>query len=164
MLASFPTETHGLEMARRSEAQMWEKFRVLDRRSQLPTMLRDGLVDREADTCKLADLIDLRVIRLTNKYKRLLQDEAEAEEWVSDVESLGVDTPRERKRESDARQALEAIRRDIQQLSARASALDEKRWLWRYREHEFEDGQYGLEESIDQLKVDLERVLAEGGD
>ena len=75
-----------------------------------------------------------------------------------------MDTPRERKRESDARQALEAIRRDIHQLSTRASALDEKRWLWRYREHESEEGQYGLEESIDQLKVDLERGLAEGGD
>ena len=59
---------------------------------------------------------------------------------------------------------MEAIRRDIHQLSARASALDEKRWRWRYREHKAEEEQYGLEESIDQLKVDLERVLAEGGD
>ena len=141
---------------------MWEAFRVLDEQIQMLTMLWDGLVDREADACKLADLIDLRVIRLTKKYKRLLQDEAE--EWVADVESLGVDTPRERKRESNAREALETIRKEIRQLSARARALDEKRWLWRHREHKFEDGQYGLEESIDQLKVDLERVLLEGSD
>ena len=90
---------------------MWEAFRVLDEQIQMLTMLRDGLVDREADACKLADLIDLRVIRLTKKYKRLLQDEAEAEEWVADVESLGIDTPRERKRESNAREALETIER-----------------------------------------------------
>ena len=89
-------------MARQSEAQMWEAFRVLDRQRQKLTMLRDGLVDREADACKRADLIDMRVFRLTKKYKRPLQDEAEAEEWVADVESLGVDTSGERKRESDA--------------------------------------------------------------
>ena len=164
VLASLPTETHILGMARQSEAQMWEAFRVLDKQRQELTKLLDRLVDREADACKRADLIDMRGIRLTKKYRRLLQDEAEAEEWVADVESLGVDTPEERKRESDARQALEAIRRDIHQLSAKASALDEKRWRWRYREHKAEEEQYGLEENIDQLKADLERVLAEGGD
>ena len=163
-MVSVLTETHGLGMARRSEKQMWEAFRVLDEQIQMLTMLRDSLVDREADTCKLADLIDMRVIRLTKKYKRLLQDEAEAEEWVADVESLGIDTPRERKRESNAREALVTIRKEIHQLSARARALDEKRWLWRQKEHHFEEGQYGLEESIDQLKVDLERVLSEGAD
>ena len=83
---------------------------------------------------------------------------------VADVESLGVDTPKEKKREIDAREALAVTQREIRQLSARARALDEKRWLWRQKEHQFEEGQYGLEESIDQLKEDMERVLSEGAD
>jgi hypothetical protein len=89
--------------------------------------LLDKLVDREADACENTDRIDMRVIRLTRKYGRLLQDKEEAEEWIADVENLGVDTPEERKRERErnARQALEAIMREIHQLSARASALDE---------------------------------------
>ena len=164
VLASLPTETHILEMARQSETRMWEAFRVLDKRRQELTKLLDKLVDREADACERADRIDMRVIRLTKKYRRLLQDKEEAEEWVADVENLGVDTPEERKRERNARQSLEAIRREIHQLSARASALDEKRWRWRYREHKAEEEQYKLEENIERLKVDLEAVLAEGGD
>ena len=88
----------------------------------------------------------------------------QAEKCVAYAESLGVDTPGERKRETDARRALGAIRWDIHQLSAKASALDEKRWRWRYRELKAEEGQYGLGDSMDPLKVGLERVLAEGGD
>ena len=59
---------------------------------------------------------------------------------------------------------MEAIRREIRQLSVKASALDEKRWRWRFREHKAEEEQYELEDSIDKLKAALERVLAEGGD
>ena len=138
---------------------MWEAFRALDRQRQELNKRLDRL-----DACKRADLIDMRVIHLTIKYKRLVQDEEEAEEWVADVESLGVDSPGERKRENDARQALEAIRRDIRQLSAKASALDDKRWRWRFREHKAAEEQYELEDCIDKLKVALERVLVEGGD
>ena len=164
VLVSVLTEAHGLGMARRSEKEMWKTFRVLDEQMQMLSLHRDSLEDREAGACQLADLIDMRVIHLTKKYKRLLQDEDEAEGWVADVESLGVKTPREKKRESNAREALAAIRKEIRQLSARAHALDEKRWLWRQKEHQFEEGQYVLEESIDQLKEDMERVLSEGAD
>ena len=127
VLASLPTETHILEMALQAEKQMWEAFRALDNRRQELTKLLDKLVDREADACEKTDRIDMRVICLTRKYGRLLQDKEEAEEWIADVENLGVDTPEERKRERErnARQALEAIMREIHQLSARASALDE---------------------------------------
>ena len=113
MLAPLLTEAHERGMARRSEGQMWEAFRVLDEQIQMLSMLRAGLVEREADACALADLINLRVIRLTKKYRRLLQDETEAEEWVADVKRLGVDTPRERKRENDAQMALQTIRKEI---------------------------------------------------
>ena len=54
--------------------------------------------------------------------------------------------------------------REIRQLSARASALDEKRWRWRYEEHKAEDEQYKIEENIERLKADLEAVLAGGSD
>ena len=143
---------------------MWEVFRVLDEQIQSLSGLRECLVEREADACAAADRIDQRVIRLTKKYKRLLQDRTEAEEWVADVALLGVDTLREKKRENDAQMVLQTIRKEIIQLTVRVRALDEKRWLWRYREHSCEDGQYELEESIDQLKMDLERVLSEGCD
>ena len=46
VLASLPTETHILEMARQSETRMWEAFRVLDKRRQELTKLLDKLVDR----------------------------------------------------------------------------------------------------------------------
>ena len=83
---------------------------------------------------------------------------------MADVALLGVDTLRERKRENDAQMMLQTIRKEIIQLCVRARALDDKRWLWRYREHCSEDGQYELEEVIDQLKVDLEGILSEGCD
>jgi hypothetical protein len=38
--------------------------------------------------------------------------------------------------------------REIRQLSARACALDEKRWRWRLEEHKAEDRQYELEENM----------------
>ena len=76
---------------------MWEEFRELDRQRQELNRRLDRLVDREADACERADLIDTRVFRLTRKYKRLLQDEEETEEWVAEVESLGTDTPGKRK-------------------------------------------------------------------
>ena len=59
---------------------------------------------------------------------------------------------------------MEAIRREIRQLSVKASALDEKRWRWRFEEHKAEEEQYELGDRIDKLKAALERVLAEGGD
>ena len=164
VLASLPTETHIREMARQSETRMWDEFRALDTRRQELTKLLDKLEDREADSCERADRIDRKVFRLTRKYGRLLQDKEETEEWVAEVENLGGETPEERKRKRNARQALEAIMREIHQLSARASALDEKRWRWRYEEHKAEDGQYEIGENIERLKADLEAVLAGGGD
>ena len=83
---------------------------------------------------------------------------------MADVALLGVDTLRERKRENDAQMMLQTICKEIIQLCVRARALDDKRWLWRYREHYCEDGQYELEETIDRLKVALEGVLSEGCD
>jgi chromosome segregation ATPase len=143
---------------------MWDEFRALDTRRQELTKLLDKLEDREADSCERADRIDRKLFRLTKKYGRLLQDKEETEEWVAEVENLGGETPEERKRKRNARQALEAIMREIHQLSARASALDEKRWRWRYEEHKAEDGQYEIGENIERLKADLEAVLAGGGD
>ena len=48
-------------------------------------------------------------------------------------------------------------------MRVRARALDDERWLHRYREHFSEEGQYELEGAIDQLKADLESILTEGG-
>ena len=85
---------------------MWEAFRVLDEQIQSLSGLWECLVEREADACAAADCIDQRVIQLTKKYKRLLQDKTEAEEWVADVALLGVDTLREKKRENDAQMVV----------------------------------------------------------
>ena len=93
---------------------MWAEFRELDRQRQELSIRLDKL--------------DKKVFRLTRKYKRLLQDEEETEEWVAEVEILGTDSTGKSQRENNARQALEAIRREIRQLSVKASALDEKRW------------------------------------
>ena len=57
---------------------------------------------------------------------------------------------------------LQTIRKEIIKLCVRARALDDKRWLYRYREHYCEDGQYELESTIDRLKADLESILYEG--
>ena len=141
---------------------MWEAYRELDEKIQSLSELRKSLVEREADACAAADRLDLQVHRLTRKYRRLRKDRSEAEEWVADVALLGVDTLRERKRENDAHMMLQSIHKEIVQLCVRARALDDKRWLWRYREHYCEDGQYELEETIDRLKVDLESLLSEG--
>ena len=54
--------------------------------------------------------------------------------------------------------------REIRQLSARACALDEKRWRWRSEELKAEDGQYKLEENIERLRAELEAILARGCD
>ena len=151
---------HG--MARRSEAEMWEAFRELDRKIQSFTELRDRLVEQEADACAAADRLDRCVYSLNRKYDRLREERTEAEEWVADVALLGVDTPRERARESHAQRMLRTIHDDIVKLCVRAGALDDRRWLLRYREHCFENGQYELEGVIDQLKIDLENILSEG--
>ena len=151
---------HG--MACRSEAEMWRAFRELDRKIQSFTELRDSLVEQEADACAAADRLDRRVYSLNRKYRRLRKDRIEAEEWVADVALLGVDTQRERERESNAQKMLQTIHTEIVELCVRARALDNKRWLHRYREHYCENGQYELESAIDQLKVDLESILSEG--
>ena len=119
-------------------------------------------MEQEADACAAADRLDRRVYSLTRKYEHLREERIEAEEWVADVALLGVDTQRERERESNAQTMLQTIRKEIVELCVRARALDDKRWLYRYREHYCEDGQYELESTIDRLKVDLEGILSEG--
>ena len=81
---------------------MWEAFRELDQKIQSFTKLRDRLVEQEADACAAADRLDRRVYSLNRKYDRLKEERTEAEEWVAGVALLGVDTPRERARESHA--------------------------------------------------------------
>jgi chromosome segregation ATPase len=143
---------------------MWDEFRTLyTRRQELATLLEE-MEEREAIACERADRIEKKVFRLTRKYGRLLQDKEETEEWIAEGENLGGGTPEERKRKTNARQALEAIMREIRQLSARACALDEKRWRWRSEELKAEDGQYKLEENIERLRAELEAVLARGCD
>ena len=163
ILASLFASVVGRDMARRSEVEMWTAFRALDQKIQSFTELRDHLVELEADACATADRLDLRVHGFTRRYERLLEDRVEAEEWVADVALLGVDTQRERERESNAQMMLETIRREITELCVRARALDDERWLHRYREHFSEERQYEIEDVIDQLKIDLEIILAEGG-
>ena len=64
----------GRGMARRSEAEMWVAFRELDQKIRSFSELRGCLVEQEADACAAADRLDLRVNRLTRKYKRLRKD------------------------------------------------------------------------------------------
>ena len=152
----------GHSMGRRSEAEMWEAFSELDQKIQSFTELRDRLLEQEADACAAADRLDRHVYSLNRKYDCLRDERTEAEEWGADVALLGVDTPRERAREGHAQKMLRAIHDDIVKLCIRAGALDNQRWLLRYREHCFESGQYELEGVIDQLKIDLENILSEG--
>ena len=162
ILAPLFVRVVGRGMARRSEAEMWVAFRELDQKIQSFTELRDRLVEQEADACAAADRLDLRVYSLTRKYEHLREERIEAEEWVADVALLGVDTQRERERENNAQMMLQTIRKEYVELCVRARALDDKRWLHRYREHYCEDCQYELENTIDRLKVDLESILSEG--
>ena len=69
---------------------MWEAYRELDEKIQSLSELRKSLVGREADACAAADRLDLRVHRLTRKYRRLRKDRSEAEEWVADVALQGL--------------------------------------------------------------------------
>ena len=162
ILAPLVVRVVGRGMARRSEAEMWVAFRELDQKIRSFSELRGCLVEQEADACAAADRIDLRVFSLNRKYDRLMRERTEAEEWVADVALLGVDTQRERERESNALKMLQTIHEDIVKLCVRARALDDKRWLYRYREHYCENGQYELESTIDRLKADLESILYEG--
>ena len=162
ILAPLVVRVVGRGMARRSEAEMWVAFRELDQKIRSFSELRGCLVEQEADACAAADRLDLRVFSLNRKYDRLMKERTEAEEWVADVALLGVDTQRERERESNALKMLQTIHKEIVKLCVRARALDDKRWLYRYREHYCEDGQYELENTIDRLKADLESILYEG--
>ena len=143
---------------------MWDEFRTLDTRRQELVTLLEEMEEREAIACEKADRIENKVFRLTRKYGRLVQDKEETEEWIAEVENLDGGTPEERRRKTNAREALEAIMREIRQLSARACALDEERWHWRAEELKAEDGQGELEEGIERLRAELEAVLARGCD
>ena len=138
---------------------MWAAFRELDRKIRSLSEVRDYLVEQEADACEAADRLDLRVHSLTRKYERL---RTEAEQWVADIAREGVSSLRDRGRENNAQMMLQTIRKEIRQLCVRARTLDDKRWLFRYNEHYCEDGQYELEDTIDRLKADLEKILSEG--
>ena len=138
---------------------MWAAFRELDRKIRSLSEVRDYLVEQEADACEAADRLDLRVHSLTRKYERL---RTEAEQWVADIAREGVSSLRDRGRENNAQMMLQTIRKEIRQLCVRARTLDDKRWLFRYNEHYCEDGQYELEDTIDRLKADLEKILSQG--
>ena len=146
-------------MAHRSEEEMWTAFRELDRKIRSLSEVRDYLVEQEADACEAADRLDLKVHSLTRKYERL---RTEAEQWVADIAREGVSSLRDRGRENNAQMMLQTIRKEIRQLCVRARTLDDKRWLFRYNEHYCEDGQYELEDTIDRLKADVEKILSEG--
>ena len=138
---------------------MWAAFRELDRKIRSLSEVRDYLVEQEADACEAADRLDLRVHSLTRKYERL---RTEAEQWVADIAREGVSSLRDRGRENNAQMMLQTIRKEIRQLCVRARTLDDKRWLFRYNEHYCEDGQYELEDTIDRLKADVEKILSQG--
>ena len=146
-------------MAHRSEAEMWAAFRELDRKIRSLSEVRDYLVEQEADACEAADRLDLRVHSLTRKYERL---RTEAEQWVADIAREGVSSLRDKGGENNAQMMLQTVREEIRQLCVRARTLDDKRWLFRYNEHYCEDGQYELEDTIDRLKADVEKILSEG--
>ena len=116
-------------------------------------------MEQEADACEAADRLDLRVHSLTRKYERL---RTEAEQWVADIAREGVSSLRDRGRENNAQMMLQTVRKEIRQLCVRARTLDDKRWLFRYNEHYCEDGQYELEDTIDRLKADVEKILSQG--
>ena len=138
---------------------MWAAFRELDRKIRSLSEVRDYLVEQEADACEAADRLDLRVHSLTRKYERL---RTEAEQWVADIAREGVSSLRDRGKENNAQMMLQTIRKEIRQLCVRARTLDDKRWLFRYNEHYCEDGQYELEDTIDRLKADVEKILSQG--
>ena len=149
----------GRDMAHRSEAEMWAAFRELDRKIRSLSEVRDYLVEQEADACEAADRLDLRVHSLTRKYERL---RTEAEQWVADIAREGLSSLRNKGGEDNAQRMLQTVREEIRQLCVRARKLDDKRWLFRYNEHYCEDAQYELEDKIDRMKADLEKILAQG--
>ena len=138
---------------------MWAAFRELDRKIRSLSKVRDYLVEQEADACEAADRLDLRVHSLTRKYERL---RTEAEQWVADIAREGLSSLRNKGGENNAQMMLQTVREEIRQLCVRARKLDDKRWLFRYNEHYCEDGQYELEDTIDRLKADVEKILSEG--
>ena len=138
---------------------MWAAFRELDRKIRSLSEVRDYLVEQEADACEAADRLDLRVHSLTRKYERL---RTEAEQWVADIAREGLSSLRNKGGENNAQMMLQTVREEIRQLCVRARKLDDKRWLFRYNEHYCEDGQYELEDTIDRLKADVEKILSQG--
>ena len=116
-------------------------------------------MEQEADACEAADRLDLKVFSLTRKYERL---RTEAEQWVADIAREGLSSLRNKGGEDNAQRMLQTVREEIRQLCVRARKLDDKRWLFRYNEHYCEDGQYELEDTIDRMKADLEKILAQG--
>ena len=147
------------DMAHRSEEEMWTAFRELDRKIRSLSEVRDYLVEQEADACEAADRLELKVHSLTRKYERL---RTEAEQWVADIAREGLSSLRNKGGENNAQMMLQTVREEIRQLCVRARTLDDKRWLFRYNEHYCEDGQYELEDTIDRLKADLEKILSQG--
>ena len=138
---------------------MWAAFCELDRKIRSLSEVRDYLVEQEADACEAADRLDLRVHSLTRKYERL---RTEAEQWVADIAREGLSSLRNKGGENNAQMMLQTVREEIRQLCVRARTLDDKRWLFRYNEHYCEDGQYELEDTIDRLKADVEKILSQG--
>ena len=125
---------------------MWDEFRTIDTRRQELVTLLEEMEEREAIACEKADRVEKKVFRLTRKYGRLVQ---EKEEWMAEVKNLAGGIPEERRRKTNAREALEAIMNEIRQLAARTCELDKERWHWRAEELKAEDGQGELEEGIE---------------
>ena len=141
---------------------MWSAFRELDRKIRSLSELRGYLVQQEAVANSAADRVEHRVISLRRQFDRLVDDRTEAEAWLSDIVRGGVSDLRAVEQANNARKMLQLIHQEALAICSRAKALDERRSLFRFSEHYCETGQYSLEETIEQLKTDMENIIAAG--
>ena len=148
-------------MAGRSEAEMWTAFRELDRKIRSLSELRGYLVVQEGVANAAADRVDHRVYSLGRQFDRLMDDRTEAEAWLTDIVRGGVSSLRDTERADNARRILQLINREVLAICERARALDDRRWLFRFSEHYCESGQYSLEETIERLQSDLEKIMSQ---
>ena len=141
---------------------MWATFREIDRRLRSLRALRVHVELEEGMANAAALRAEAKMRELGCKKQNLDLNFAEANQWLRSVLRSGESDPRYERRLENAREVLRRVHRDMMSVCSEACALNDTRNRLCDEEEAKEMGGHYLTSKIEELKIYLASVLANG--